>query len=164
MKKRVFVICVMLTMFLGSAQALTIYGDNFDSTTTVIAGWKRSNASYVQKYTGTPKLGAACMRISVNYNAVTYINVNPFKSMVLKFKMAATSLEAGEYIVCEYQRNGGSWVQAAKLADGADNGAFKSYSVNIADANILAIRFRMVSNSTGDYGYIDDVELTGLRK
>ncbi len=147
-----------------TASALTIYGDNFDSTTSVIAGWKRSNSSYVQKYTGSYKIGSASMRVSQNYNAITYINVAPFKSMVLKFKMAATSMEAGEYMVCEYQLNSGSWVQAAKLADGADNGVFRSYSVNIPNANVLAIRFRMVSNSTADYGYIDDVELTGLRK
>ncbi len=164
MKKKVFSVFLLVAMSAGSASALSIYSDNFDGSTSTIPGWKRSNSSYVQKYTGTYKVGKASMRVSKNYNAITYLNVAPFKSMVLKFKMAATSLEAGEYLLCEYQLNNGTWKQAAKLADGSDNGVFRSYSVTIANANILAIRFRMVSNSTYDYGYIDDIELTGLRK
>ena len=162
--RRVLLVLSLLALSLGSAHALTIYGDNFDGTTSTITGWKRSSSSYIQKYTGSFKIGTASMRVSKNYNALTYINVAPFKSMVLKFKMAAYSMESGEYLVCEYQLNSGSWVQGAKLANGSDNGVFRSYSVNIPNANVVAIRFRMVSNSTADYGYIDEVELTGLRK
>lgn len=157
-------VLTMLILAFGSAQALTLFGDNFDGSSTTLNGWKRSSTSYVVKYTGTTKIGTASMRMVKNYNAVTYLNVAPFTGMKLNFKMAAYSLEAGEYMVCEYQLNGGSWVQAAKLADGADNNVFRSYSVTIPNANVVAIRFRMVSSGTADYGYIDDVELTGVRK
>jgi hypothetical protein len=84
--------------------------------------------------------------------------------MNLSFKMAAYSLESGEYLVCEYSIDGGAWTQAAKLVNGNDNSTYHSYSVSIPQGNIVQIRFRMVGNSTYDYGYIDDIVLTGDRK
>ncbi len=155
-----FLVVLLATV---SSFALTIFDDDFDQSATTMAGWKLSSTTYITKYTGTYKQGLAAMQVRKNYNAVTYLNVAPFKNMVLKFNMAAYSLEAGEYIRCQYNI-AGTWVTAATLADGADTGAFKSYSVSIPTGNILQIRFIMNGSATDDYGYVDSVILTGDRK
>jgi len=147
-----------------SGSVLTIYEDRFDGGTSGVPGWKRSNKSYVQRYTGSIKQGSAALRLRKDYAAVTYINVAPFKNMKLNFKLAAYSLESGEYVTCEYKLDNGSWITAAKLGDGSDNKVFHSYSVSIPNGNILQVRFRMSANSTYDYGYVDDLKITGDRK
>ncbi len=163
-KGRVFsVLVVLMVICVSSLSALTIFDDDFDQSSSTVPGWKRSSTTYITRYTGTYKIGTAAMQIRKNYNAVTYLNVAPFKSMTLQFKMAAYSLEAGEYIRCQYNING-TWVTAATLADGADNGTYKSYSVTIPTGNVLQIKFYMVGSATDDYGYVDNVILTGVRK
>lgn len=163
-KGKVFsVLCVLVFAAVSSLSALTIFDDDFDQSATTMAGWKRSSTSYITRYTGSYKLGLAAMQIRKNYNAVTYLNVSPFKSMSLSFKMAAYSLEAGEYIRCQYNI-AGTWVTAATLYDGSDNGAFRSYTVSIPLGNVLQIRFIMNGSATDDYGYVDSVVLTGVRK
>ena len=166
MKKRVlvFVLLGMMLMTAGKVSALELFADDFDATTSVLVGWKRNNTSYVTKYTGSYKKGLAAMRLRKNYYAYTYINVAPFKNMVLNFKMAAYSLEGTEYVRCQYKKDNGSWVTAKTLSNGSDNGVYRSYSVSIANCNVLQIRFIMGGADTGDYGYIDDVVLTGARK
>ncbi len=166
MKKRVLVLSVMVMMLAITVkmEALELFADDFDATTTTLVGWKRNNSSYVTKYTGSYKNGLAAMRLRKNYYAYTYINVAPFKNMVLKFKMAASSLEGSEYVRCQYKLDNGSWVTAKTLSNGSDNGVYRSYSVNVPNCNILQIRFIMGGADTSDYGYIDDVVLTGSRK
>lgn len=156
---------ILLVLVAGAAWAgpLTIYADNFDDNTSRVAGWYRQNGSYITRYTGSPKRGVAALRLRKNYEAVVYLKVSPYKSMVLSFKMAAKSLESGEYLRCYYS-TGGSWKTAKTLYNGSDNGAWRSYSLSIPNCTILKVRFKMNANSTGDYGYVDDIKLTGYRK
>jgi hypothetical protein len=161
MKKILVTACILLvTMGLS---ALTIFEDTFDNQSSKVAGWDRSHSSYVSRYTGSYKKGTAALRLRYNKNAVTYIKCSPFKNMTLKFKLAAVSLEGSENIKCQYS-TGGSWKTAKTLQNGYDNGQYRSYSVSIPNCNILKIRFIMTANSTSDYGYVDDVILTGSRK
>lgn len=162
-RKSLFTGMLLLLFATVSSFALTIFDDDFDQNASGMAGWKRSSTSYITRYTGSYKQGLAAMQIRKNYNALTYINVAPFKNMVLKFNMAAYSLEAGEYVRCQYNI-AGTWVTAATLSDGSDNGVFRSYSVSIPTGNVLQIRFIMQGSATDDYGYIDGVILTGDRK
>jgi len=155
---------LFVTVLTGALSAVTIFEDSFDNGTSGVPGWKRSNHSYVQRYTGSIKLGKAALRLRKNYNAVTYIKVSPFKNIKLSFKLAAYSLEGSEYIKCEYKLDNGSWKTAGKLANGADNKQYHSYSVSIPNGNILEVRFRMSASSIYDYGYADDLKITGDRK
>jgi hypothetical protein len=154
---------VLVLMLCVSAYSLTIFEDNFDNQTSKVAGWDRSHGSYVSRYTGSYKKGAAALRLRYNKNAVTYIKCGPFKNLKLSFKMAAVSFEGTDKIRCQYS-TGGSWITAKTLANGSDNGAYRSYTVSVPNCNILKIRFIMSANSTSDYGYIDDIKLTGDRK
>jgi len=165
MKKSMVMLSIALSvLFFAASQlgALTLYSESFDDNSTAMSGWKRSSVTYVSRYTGTYKVGDASMQIVSNFNAETDVKTPIFKNMVLKFKMAAYGFEAADKLYCEYM-TGSTWVAAATLSDGADTGAFISYSVNIPNCVILKIRFRLAANSTADYGYADDVVLTGDR-
>lgn len=159
-------ISVLIILVLGfSLFGLTIFEDRLDSQSTKLESWQESNTSYVLRYTGSYKIGTASMQLKYNGIATTYLNVAPFKNMVLTFKMAKYSLESGEKVICEYSTNQGStWVTAGTLLNTARSGTFYSYTVNIPNANTLWIRFKIIGSASDDYGYIDDVVLTGDRK
>jgi len=163
MKKLISILIILALGF--SLFGLTIFEDRLDSQSSKLESWKESSTSYVLRYTGSYKIGTAAMQLKYNGSAITYINIAPFKNLVLTFKMAKYSLESGEYVICEYSTNNGStWVTAGKLLNTASSGTFYSYTVNIPNANTLWIRFKIVGSATDDYGYIDDVVLTGDRK
>jgi len=161
MKK--FLIIAMILVFGMSLFGLTIFQDTLDSQSSKLESWKESSTTNVLRYTGSYKVGTAAMQLKYNANAVTYVNVSPFKNMVLTFKMAKYSLETGEKVVCEYM-TGTTWVTAASLLNTASSGTFYSYSVSIPTATTLQIRFRIIGSATDDYGYIDEVLLVGDRK
>lgn len=160
--KKLFIIGLVLLLSF-SLFAVTIYEDNFDNNTSKLAGWYRSSSSYVTRYTGSIKLGAGAMRLRKYYKSIVYLNVKPFKNMKLYFKMAAYSLESGEYVRCQYN-TGSGWKTAKTLYNGADDKKFRSYSVSIPNCNVLKIKFYIKAGSTYDYAYIDNVKLVGDRK
>ena len=160
--KKFFILLVILMTSLNLF-SLTIFEDKFDQSGSKIEGFVESSNTYVTKYTGTYKTGTASMQIRGNNSAITYINVAPFKDLVLTFKMAKTSLETGEYVECQY-KTGSTWVSAKKLLNTAANGTFTSYSVTIPLCNVLQVKFLVKSSATDDYGYIEEVKLTGNRK
>jgi len=143
--------------------SLTIFEDKFDQSGSKIEGFFESNNTYVTKYTGSYKIGTAAMEIRGSNNAITYIKTSPFKNMVLTFKMAKNSLESGEYVRCQYN-TGSGWVTAATLTNTASNGVYSSYSVNIPLCTVLQVKFLVYGNAYDDYGYIEEVKLSGDRK
>ena len=161
--KKLIIIALILIAGAAYAGPLTIYADSFDDNTSKMMGWYRQHKSYITRYTSSPRKGVAALRLRKTYQAIVYLKVSPYKNMILSFKMAAKSLESGEYVRCYYS-TGGSWKTAKTLYNGSDNGVFRSYSLSIPNCSILKIRFSMKANSTYDYGYVDDVKLTGYRK
>jgi len=161
MKKFVIYTLIMLVAF--NISALTIFQDTFDSETAGIEGFVISSTTYVTKYTGATKVGTAAMQLKYGSNAVTYINTAPFKDMVLTFKMAKYSLETGEKLICQYY-TGSTWVTCATLLNTATSSSYYSYSVNIPLCSVLRIKFVLNGTATDDYGYVDNVVLTGNRK
>ncbi|NPV00231.1 MAG: hypothetical protein HPY53_02505 [Brevinematales bacterium] len=141
----------------------TILSKNFDGDTT-LAGWVRSDTVNVTYYTSTYKIGTGSMRIVYNGWASYPISTVGYTGISATFKLLGSSLEAGESIVFEYN-TGSGWVIGATLADPSDDLTWKSFSVSIpAAANNNAsfqIRFRTIANSTADYGYVEDVVISG---
>lgn len=156
---------ILLVIFMATLNlfSLTVFEDKFDQSGSKIEGFVESSNTYVTKYTGTYKTGTASMQIRGANNAITYINVAPYKDLVLTFKMAKSSLESGEYVECQYN-TGTGWVSAKKLLNTASNGVFKSYTVNIPICSVLQIKFLVKGSATDDYGYIEEVKLAGNRK
>ena len=159
MKKIIMVLFALV--FAMSIYSLTIVEDKFDDNTS-LTGWKRSSTTNTASYTGTPKVGDACLQLKYNANVITYVKLTGFKNIVLTYKMAKNSLETNEKVVCEYSTNGGStWTAAATLLNTAANNTFTSYTANIANCTVLQLRFKIVGSATDDYAYIDDVKITG---
>lgn len=149
---------VFLFFFYSISSALTVFSDSFDDNHS-LSGWKRGSTTYITRNTVGYKVGDASMRINGAYESITYINTLPFKSIVLSFKLAATNLASGQYMEA-YVDYGTGWVKVASKA----NGGFTSYSYNVpAASKSFKIRFRLNTTSTGRYGYVDDVVLTGNR-
>lgn len=164
MKKgmKIAILGIALVLTAQAMYGLTLFSDNFDSETSKLAGWKESSSTYVTYYTGTYKVGVAAMQIRGGYNAVTYVNTLPFKSITLTFKMAGYSLESGNSVQAFYNVGSGD-VTCATLAYTSANGTFKTYTVTIPKG-VASFKFGFkVVGDTSDYGYIDDVVLTGLR-
>lgn len=161
MKKYLMLLVILMTSL--NLFSLTIFEDKFDQAGPKIEGFFESNNTYVTKYTGSYKIGSASMQIRGSNSAITYIKTTPFKNMTLTFKMAKNSLESGEYVRCQYN-TGSGWVTAATLTNTGSNGIFSSYSVKIPSCDILQVKFLVYANAYDDYGYIDDVKLTGDRK
>lgn len=162
---RSFVIALGLILAVAAAPAfaaLKLFEDNFDSNATTLSGWKRSSTTYVTRNTGSYKNGLASLKVAYNANALVYVKTSPFKNMVLTFKMAATGLAAANKLVCEVW-TGTAWSIVATLADGSDNGVFRSYTASISNRSVLQFRFRMVGTLTTHVGYVEDVLLSGDR-
>ena len=154
---------IILFVFVLNADALVLFGDNFDGDNATLSGWQKSPAANVTRNTGSYKIGLASMKMSANTSSTTYIKVTPFKNMVLTYKAAGYSLETGEKVVCRYDKGTG-WITASTLLNTQANGTFVSYSVNIPLATILKIKFSINGSAADDCGYIDDILLSGDRK
>ncbi len=162
--RKVIISFLMVLAFAFSSFGLTIFYDNFDNNATRLNGWDESASTYVLKNTSTStKIGTACMQLKKTGTATTYINVSPYKNMVLTFRMAKYSLESGEKVVCQYM-TGTTWVTAKTLANTATSSKYVSYSVSIPNATTLKLRFVLNGSATDDTAYIDEVKLVGDRK
>lgn len=162
--KKVIISFLLVLMLSFSSFGLTIFYDNFDNNLARLNGWKESSSTNVLLNTSTTtKVGTACMQIKYNGEATAYINVSPYKNMVLTFRMAKYSLETGEKIVCQYM-TGTTWVTAATLLDTASSSTYNSYSVSIPAATTLKIRFILNGSAADDTAYIEEVKLVGDRK
>ena len=162
--RKVIISLALVVLLSFSSFGLNIFYDNFDNNLARLNGWKESSSTNVVKNTSTAtKVGTACMQIKYNGNVTAYINVKPYKNMVLTFRMAKYSLETGEKIVCQYM-TGTTWVTAATKLNTASSSAYTSYSVSIPAATTLKIRFILNGSATDDTAYIDEVKLVGDRK
>jgi len=146
--------------------AIEIINDDFDQSATNLAGWKRSSTTYVYRYTGTNKIGLASMTLISNSWAYTLIKTSIFTNLQLKFSLCGYSLESGEAISGYYSTNGGSsWILIGSVAyTNGITAKFYNFTKNIPNCNILGIKFAINGNSGSDYGYVDNIVLTGVMK
>ncbi len=147
----------------GGTSPVSILSDSIDGNTT-LAGWTRSSTTYAKYYTATYKIGTASLCVSYGATATRTIPTTGYTSITLAFKLAAYSLETGEYTVVQYN-TGSGWVEAGRRNDVQDTGAFQSFSVTLpaAAANNpnFQIRLYTYGNSSADYGYLDDIVVKG---
>lgn len=163
MKLLVLTIAI-LGLLAGSLSALTLFSENFGDNLATLSGWKRSSTTYVTRYTGTPKVGDAAMRIAGANNAITYIKVAPYQSMTISFKLAQSGLTSTEFVRAEYL-SGTTWIALKSLYGGGTANTFTTYTgVVVPNQTILQLRFRVSASATTKYGFVDDVVLSGVRK
>lgn len=153
-----------LVLAFGPGFGLTLFQDSFDSQSSVLESWKESKTAMVTKYTGTYKIGTASMQIKSTNNSATYINTSPFTNMTLSFKLAGIGIAAGTFVEA-YYNNAGIDVLCGRISNTTADGNFRSFTVSIPKGNNpLKLLFKVTSTATTAYGYVDDVNLTGIRK
>jgi spore germination protein YaaH len=140
--------------------------ERFDGNTS-LSGWSRSSTTYVQYYTGSFKNGTAAMRVRYNASSITTVDTSGFKDIVIDFKIAAYSLETYETFYAEYN-TGSGWETMGRVLYNEDNGSYKSFSVPLpasaSNNSGLQLRFRNASSSSYDYGYVDDIVVSGRHR
>jgi hypothetical protein len=81
--------------------------------------------------------------------------------------MAATGLEAGEYVEAAWY-DGGLWTTLKQITynGGENDNTLRYYSYSLPSGaenkSNFALRFRVLGSDTTDIGYIDDVWVTGI--
>ena len=157
-----FICIAVLFLFSVSLFAEDILSESFDGNSS-LTGWTLadSNTAY---YTGGTKIGSGAMRVRASSSATRTVSTAGYQTITFAFKLAAYSLESGETITAQYN-TGSGWVDAGSIGDGQDNSTYNTFSVSLpaaADNNSsLQIRFVGNGNSTADYGYVEDVVVSG---
>jgi PKD repeat protein len=142
---------------------VTIFSDNFD---TAFAGWTAGGTPGAPTwYTGSCKNGSHSIQL-VNTDRMTRtIPTTGYSGIIVSSALGANLLEAGEYIQAQYN-TGAGWTMWAQIIDPGDDNILHNFNSALpaaADHNAaFQLRFRLYGNLASDYGYVDDVLVTGI--
>jgi hypothetical protein len=105
-----------------------------------------------------------CVRTAYGAYATGTINTTGFTGISVSFEMAAAGLDTGESVVFQYRTSSlRPWITIATLAKNTTT--FQSYTVSLAAAagNNTQVQFRFLNqaNGTADYGYLDNLIISG---
>lgn len=151
-----------------------IFFDTFDLLAPASNGWTvvstpdwqtaaPVNGSYSIRFRGSTAAGPdEAIHRSVPTTGYSEIDVS--------YRLGAQSLETGEYFAAQYSTNGGTSYSDITRISGPYTGSatFSSYTSGVlptaADnqASNFRIRFGLWGSNPGDYGWIDDVKVTGI--
>jgi hypothetical protein len=140
----------------------TIFGDNFE------AGLSWTKNGDVTWYTGSPRKGSHSVRLRRTGSIEKVIPTTGYRNISVSFSMGSNSLE-NENVQALYY-NGSSWQILAQINDGDqnDNNRLNNYRIMLpstADGRAdFALRFKINGSAANDYGFVDDVEVTGTRR
>ncbi len=142
---------------------VTVFSDGFDAS---FAGWTQT--SHPDWYTGTPKNGTHSIQLKASEAIERVVSTAGYTGITVSFSLAANSLDNSNEIVRASWYNGTSWTTLKEIrGGGAENdGVLRSYSyllpASANDNSSLRLRFEIISSNHGnDYGYVDDVLVTG---
>jgi hypothetical protein len=141
---------------------VSIYSDNFDPA---FSGW--NSLGNVTWYTNIPHNGVASIQLSDTGQMNRTISTAGYSGITVSFTMGADSIEGGEYVAAEWSPDGMTWNVLKQIDNGApeENNALNPFTYTLpvsADHKTnFMLRFRIAGSST-DYGYVDDVQVTGV--
>jgi PKD repeat protein len=148
--------------FAANARVVIFY-DDFN---TAFTGWTAGGTPGAPTwFTGSCKNGSHSIQL-VNTDRMTRtIPTTGYSSIIVSSALGANSLEAGEYIQAQYN-TGAGWTMWAQIIDPGDDNLLHNFNSALpaaADRNAaFQLRFRLYGNSNTDYGYVDDVQVTGI--
>lgn len=136
--------------------------DNFD---TGFTGWTTSGT--VTRITSEPRNGIASIRLQRTSDMQQPISTAGNTDITVSYYFGvSTSIDNGEYIVAEWY-DGATWHELGRIENGdaEEDGLlhYHQYSLPAAANNpSFALRFSLNANSNNEYGYVDDVRVTGI--
>lgn len=161
-KRKWFIVLSLLCLAFMPLYSLTLFTDSFDSN-PALAGWKRSSSTYVTRITNGYIIGSAALRVNGPYYAETYVNTQPFKNIKLSYRLAASSLLSGNTLEV-WADYGTGYVRLSYIDSTKANGTYYSFTNAIPNgSSSFKFKFILKTTSTGCYGYIDSIVLTGDR-
>ncbi|MBE7468978.1 MAG: hypothetical protein DPW09_03260 [Anaerolineae bacterium] len=145
----------------------TIATDDLESWTGGGTGWSGSwstGGGATQQSDG----GSNRMRLAGNSNsgsrgrAWRAVNMQGVTNATLAFTYRTAGLDSGENGVVEVSTDGSNWTPIWT----GTSGSYQSATVNPGDGYMVSsfqVRFRVNANSTSEYFYVDNIQITGYR-
>jgi alkaline phosphatase len=143
-----------------TSQALpkTLFSDGFESRNFTSGGWTVSSASI--KNTGAYS-GIYCAQLKKAGWIRKAISTAGYANIHIKYARSTKNLDAGENLYVEWSTNGSTWNQLEATRDTA--WVYKDLVCPAGADNKTGfmVRFRTNANRTDEYGYVDEVVVTG---
>ena len=140
----------------------TIFEDNFD---VAFAGWITSGSP--DWYSKAPKNGTHSIQLRKNEAIERLVPTVGFTDITVSFALGASSLDRSTEVIRALWYDGSQWSVLHTIAGGGgeDDGQLHTFSLSLpsgaGDNAYFRLRFEIVANSGNDYGYVDDVLVSG---
>ncbi|MFB3883169.1 MAG: hypothetical protein ACE149_18020, partial [Armatimonadota bacterium] len=140
----------------------TIFSDNFE---TALSGW--SLTGNVSWYTGSPKNGTHSVRFTRVGGVERLVSTVGYEDVTVSFALAAGGLEGYSETVSALWYDGTTWTVLKRIrgSDSENDRVLRNYSYLLPaaanDSPYLRVRFAVSANHGHDFGYVDDVVVTG---
>ena len=152
-----------------SAPPVTIYSDDFESG---LGDWNLTGTP--DWYSGSPKIGSYSVQFRGPDERITQfgglVSTQGYVDVTVSFYMGANSLDSSsEYMLCCW-KDGTTWYDLKRINDGdaEEDNQLHYFSFEMpagADDNPnFAFEFKLVGSATDDYGYADNIVITGTPK
>lgn len=141
------------------AEPVSLFSDGFESANFTAGGWTVSSASI--KNTGAYS-GTYCAQIKKTGWIRKPVSTAGYTNIHIKYARSSTNLDAGENIYIEWSTNGSTWNQLEATRD--TTWVYKDLVCPAGADNKTGfiIRFRTNANKTDEFGYVDQVVVTGI--
>lgn len=138
----------------------TIFSDNFE--TGVLSGWTKTGTVNIWK--NSPKDGSYSLQVVKTGQISRTISTTGYSNISVSFVMGADSLEKKDSVDAMWY-NGASWTTLGTLSDGQETSILYPFTIDLpatADNNSNVQLLFEINGGNGDYGYFDDIVVTGI--
>jgi len=159
------VLLALVAILWGRASAVagaTIFEDNFD---VAFEGWMTTGSP--DWYSKNPSHGTHSIQLRKDEAIERLIPTVGYTDITVSFALGASSLDRSTEVVRALWYDGSQWgvLHAIGGGGGEDDGQLHTFSVSLpsgaSDNADFRLRFEIVANSANDYGYVDDVLVSG---
>jgi chitodextrinase len=146
-----------------SPETVTVFLDTFESS----LNWTKKGD--VARHTGTPKVGSYSVQLKATSSIEKTISLSGYKNAKVSFKMGAHSLDNKKENLQAHYYNGSAWVLLAEIINDSanENNKLNTYTFSLPTSlngqSKFKLRFTLNGSGVEDYGYVDDVKVTGTK-
>ncbi|MGD0111768.1 MAG: InlB B-repeat-containing protein, partial [Armatimonadota bacterium] len=158
------VLLLLLCLAPAYSYGATIFTEGFETGAPGTTGWATSGT--VNWYTGTPKNGTHSVQLGRNGTLQRTISTQGYDTIAVSFYLGASFASSNQSVRVRYTTNGFTWTTLVTLTTTTAWASYGPYSLpaSAADNDNFALRCEAASSSGANYGYIDDVLVTGNPK
>ncbi|UCD29976.1 MAG: metallophosphoesterase, partial [Planctomycetota bacterium] len=162
MSKKILTACLilMISAFSKDAAGESLFSDGFESGDFTQGGWSVQN-SYASVSSGAAYTGDFGAKLADTTWIEKAVSTVGYSSIHVKYYRMTQKLDAGEYLYVEWH-DGSDWHELESTNE-TSWGDYKDITCGSGadDNSSFKIRFRINASASNEYGYVDDVEVTG---